>query len=235
MFFYSLLKSGADFGELLICVLAMLIAASFAIVFHEVAHGYAALLSGDSTAKVRGRLSLNPIKHFDLWGLLLLVVAGFGWAKPVPINSDNFKNRRKGMILVSAAGVTTNIVAAMLALLVFYLSYPVIGYYSPALDAVGIIYLKLFVYYLLVFFISINLMLAFFNLLPIYPLDGFRLVNEFLPRNNKFSLFMYKYGFYILIGVVISGYLFRTVGLWYLDIFGLVAKLINKLIFAVAG
>lgn len=241
MFFYSLLRSGASLPEIILCALAMIIAACVSIILHEIAHGYAALACGDRTAKDRGRLTLNPVAHFDLMGLLLMLVAGFGWAKPVPIDPRNFKNRKKGMIIVSSAGVVTNLVLAGLGLLILYLSIPVIGFYTLTTKA-AIIYLRMFVYYLLVFFISINFMLAFFNLIPVYPLDGFRLLNEFLPRGNKYSAFMYKYGMWVLIAIIIIGNLFDLMGtslgnsvLQYFDIFGLVSRLIQKLISLVIG
>lgn len=229
MFFYNLLRSGAPFWEILICVAAMLIALSISIVSHEVAHGYAALKCGDPTAKVRGRLTLNPLAHFDLMGILMMLIVGFGWAKPVPIDPRNFKNYKRDMLIVSTAGVAVNLVYAGLGFLVLFLARDVLLFTS------GLVALKLFFFYFLVFFISLNCMLAFFNLLPIYPLDGFRVLNEFLPRGNKYSEFMYKYGFYVIIAIVLLGYVFDALGLWYLDIFGAVSKLINKLINLVLG
>src|SRR5690554_5060224 len=109
MFFLRLLRSGAPISEILISALAIILAATTAIVFHEVSHGYIAMKNGDYTAKSRGRLTLNPVAHFDLVGLLMILLVGFGWAKPVPIDPRNFNNYKKGMIMVSLSGVTTNI------------------------------------------------------------------------------------------------------------------------------
>ena len=100
--------------ESLLSVGAFIVALLFALILHEVAHGLAALCFGDSTAKSYGRLSLNPAKHFDWFGLLMMLVCGFGWAKPVPVNTSNFKKQTAGMICVSLAGVVTNLILAFL-------------------------------------------------------------------------------------------------------------------------
>ncbi|MFW5779890.1 MAG: site-2 protease family protein [Bacillota bacterium] len=232
MFFFRLMNSGASISETIISVLAIVLAATTAIVFHEVSHGYIAMKNGDYTAKSRGRLTLNPVVHFDLIGLLMILLVGFGWAKPVPIDPRNFNNYKKGMIMVSLSGVTTNIILGGLGLLLLYLLNPVIGhYYMDTLPIV--IMLKMFAYYYIIYLISINFMLAFFNMLPIYPLDGFRFLNLFLKPGNAYSEFMQKYGFFCLIGLLLLGNIFRRMGIWYLDIFGTIANLITKLIFLV--
>ena len=98
-------------------LLAIVIVGAFAIMLHEVAHGYAAYLNGDFTAKYAGRLTLNPLKHFDILGTIMMLIVGFGWAKPVPIDSRNFTNYRKGMLMTSLAGVTMNLILAVVALI----------------------------------------------------------------------------------------------------------------------
>ena len=232
MFFYRLLKSGAGISEILICALAVILAAMIAIVFHEVSHGYIAMKCGDYTAKSRGRLTLNPVAHFDLLGLFMLLFVGFGWAKPVPIDPRNFKDTKKGMILVSISGVITNIIFGCIGLLLLYILYPIIGFYYVGSASI-IIIMKMLAYYFLIAFISINFMLAFFNILPIYPLDGFRLLNVFLKRGNKYSVFTYRYGFFVIIGLVFLGNIFDRIGLSQLDIFGVFQRLISKLILLV--
>lgn len=116
MFIYDLLT---EYGrgisrEGLLNVVGFVFALVFALTFHEVAHGVVALWNGDNTAKVSGRLSLNPAKHFDLMGLVFMLLVGFGWAKPVPVNPYNFKNRKLGAVTVSVAGVATNFLLAFL-------------------------------------------------------------------------------------------------------------------------
>ena len=150
-----------------------------AIVFHEVAHGYVALLLGDPTAQERNRLSLNPIRHVDLWGTLLipgaLALAGlpvFGWAKPVPVNMWRLRNPRFGMMAVAAAGPGTNFLLAGVGAVVLGLmaAAGMIDTPEPGIVATGVFT-----------FISLNVFLAMFNLLPIPPFDGSHIVEGLLP------------------------------------------------------
>ncbi|MEP5938345.1 MAG: site-2 protease family protein [Erythrobacter sp.] len=152
-----------------------------AIVFHEVAHGYAALLLGDPTAKERKRLSLNPIRHVDPVGTVLvpgaLALAGapvFGWAKPVPVMQNRLNNPRFGMMAVAAAGPGTNFILAALGAIALGLAAPLLGGTpdQPGLIAQGLFY-----------FILINVFLGVFNLLPIPPFDGSHIVEGLLPRS----------------------------------------------------
>lgn len=152
-----------------------------AIVCHEVAHGWAALVLGDTTARDKQRLTLNPVRHVDPMGTLLVpgflaLVGGpvFGWAKPVPVRKDRLRNPRFGMMAVAAAGPATNLVLALIGGIALGVVAGVIdGPPSPAMDwaATG-----------LQFFILINLFLAFFNLLPIPPFDGSHILEGLLPR-----------------------------------------------------
>lgn len=167
--------------------------AVFSIMIHECAHGYAALYMGDETAKIRGRLTLNPLKHVDIFGLLCLIVFKFGWAKPVPINPMNFRDRKKGMRLVSLAGVTANMILAVIfaVLLRIFLNTKIYA-----------------IYYFCLYGIQINIGYAVFNLIPLPPLDGSKLFATFLPR--KYEYYMYKYERYIyiiLIALIYTGVL----------------------------
>lgn len=229
MLFFRMFQSTASISEILISILALILAATMAIVFHEISHGYVAMKQGDYTAKSRGRLTLNPVAHFDLFGLLMILLVGFGWAKPVPVDPRNFRNYKRGMILVSISGVVTNVILGGIGLLLLYFLAPYISFYYATSAAIVII-LKMFAFYFLVYMVSINFMLAFFNMLPIHPLDGFRLLDIFLKPGNKYSEFMYRYGFYTLIGLLLLGNIFRRVGLPFLDVFGLIAGLISRLI-----
>lgn len=236
MFFYDLLKTNASISEKLIVALACIVAIVFSIVMHEVSHGFVAKLNGDLTAKQKGRLTLNPAVHFDLWGVIMMLFVGFGWAKPVPINPGNFKNRKIGMITVSLAGIVTNLLLAGISLLLLYLLIPVL-FSSSASNTVNV--LRQLGLYLLIYMVSINFMLAMFNLLPIYPLDGYNLVNTFLPYGNPYQTFMIRYGFFILIGLILIGQIGEMLGLPFLNIFGsffdLIYSLINKTIVAGLG
>jgi Zn-dependent protease len=198
------------------------IAALLAIMLHEVAHGYAAKKNGDYTAQSMGRLTLNPVKHFDIFGFGLFLFAGFGWAKPVPINPSNFNNYRKGLFWVSIAGVLTNFVLAFFSYPLYGLSYNL--YASSAAGSFGYIVgfcLKPFFLYLFI----INLSLGVFNLLPIYPLDGYRIIESRLRQINPFVCFMQEYGMYILIGVMI--FAFYVLPRYGIDFFGFIRGIVG--------
>ncbi len=170
----------------------------YSVVIHEVAHGWVAYRMGDPTAKWMGRLSLNPIKHLDPIGTLMLFLAGFGWAKPVPINLNNILDRRKGLILVSSAGILANILLAFGSLLI----YRLLGLSSTGLAAV--------IVYTLV---QINITLAALNLIPIPPLDGSKILMGFAPREIRYFLSRIEpYGFFILIGLLYLGLLDPFIG-----------------------
>lgn len=153
-----------------------------ALVLHEVGHGFAAYKLGDPTAKSMGRLSLNPLKHLDPFGtvilpamLMLLNMPVFGFAKPVPYNPNNFKNKRVGDCIVGLAGPLANLLMALLgSLVMFAIQSSVNLAYAPDL-------FKYFYYYFLTQFIMINLFLMFFNLIPIPPLDGSSIIALFIP------------------------------------------------------
>lgn len=178
--------------------LFILISACIAIVLHEVSHGLVAKWNGDYTAKYAGRLSLNPVKHFDLFGFLMFAIVGFGYAKPVPVNPSNFKHYRRGLFTVAIAGICMNLILAFFSAMLYVLM--VLGMNNAG--TVGGI--RAFYYFGEFFRISctLNLSLVFFNLLPIFPLDGFRIVETFTHQGNKFCSFMRINGRYLLLGLV---------------------------------
>lgn len=192
--------------------LIALVAIVLSIMLHEVAHGLVALWNGDDTAKRAGRLNLNPVSHFDPVGFLMLIFLRFGYAKPVPVNPYNFKNRKVGMFTVSIAGVTLNLLLA-------FFCYPLYVVCS------GIVYLNTFLLYMVV----INLNLAAFNLLPLYPLDGYRILSCFISENNKFMSFLKKYSRYILIFLLALGIIRDVLGLplWFDPLSWLLNKIMN--------
>jgi len=155
------------------------------LVLHEISHGFMAYLLGDKTAKSRGRLSLNPLKHIDWLGFIMLLVAGIGWAKPVPVNMFQFKDPKKGMALTALAGPLMNIILTFISMLiyVFGLKYQFNQYVM--------IFLNLSFYY--------NSVLALFNLLPIPPLHGSKVIFSILPDKYYVKLMMYeRYGMLLI-------------------------------------
>lgn len=197
-------QNGGDLRLGLLNVVAFVVALLAALILHEIAHGLVALWNGDSTAKMYGRLSLNPLKHFDWVGLIFMLVIGFGWARPVPVNPNNFKNRKVGAITVSIAGVLTNLVLAFVSAMVMV----ILGNINVAGVSMSVYYLVYFFYQLSYLMIWLNVSFALFNILPLYPLDGYRLLSCFIYENNKFLTFLRRYSLYILMGLVALDLLF---------------------------
>ena len=180
---------------------------------HEFSHAFVAVKCGDDTPKYSGRYTLNPLKHFDPMGLLMMVLVRFGWAKPVPINPYNFKNRRRGVLLVSIAGPLSN-------LLIAFIAYPLL-----LLSVLYLPDLLLFDDFIRVFFsvtVGLNVSLFLFNLLPIFPLDGFHILETCFKRDNTFLQFLRQYGSFILLGLILIGLLADTFYLLaYVDVIGM--------------
>ena len=174
----------------------------FSVIIHEVAHGWVAYRMGDSTAKWSGRLSLNPLKHLDPIGTLMLFLAGFGWAKPVPVNFNNLSDKRKGLIFVSLAGILANILFAFGAQLFVRL-------FSASFSGVNLI----LVYKVCQSVAYINITLAALNLIPIPPLDGSKILMGILwNRTPDFLFRLEPYGFFIIIGFLYLGILDPLIG-----------------------
>ena len=184
--------------ELLLELLITAAGALICITFHEVSHGHTAYILGDPTADRQGRLSLNPLKHLDLWGMVLLIFAKVRWAKPGPVKPRYFRNPRTDMALVSIAGPLSNVILSAVAAV----GYAVSAFYAIYLDLAWLDWVAEFFNYVC----SISAGLAVFNLLPIPPLDGSKVVFSLLPQEWYWKLMRYeRYGMLLLMALVFTG------------------------------
>lgn len=175
--------------DVVFMILAYAVILLLCLPVHEFAHGIVAYWCGDNTAKWHGRLSLNPFRHLDLWGTIMILTVGMGYAKPVPVNSRNFRNYKRDMILVALAGPLSNFLMAAIATFL-YLLVAYTATYSAIIQMVLM---------LLSIIINVNISLMVFNLLPIPPLDGSRLWSSLLP--GKWAYTLEQYSRYITMGL----------------------------------
>ncbi len=184
------LLSGGNLQDFLLSMLLSLPIILLALSVHETAHGYAAYRLGDPTAKNMGRLTLNPFKHFHPLGFLCMLLCGFGWAKPVPINPRYFKNPKRDMALSALAGPLSNLLLAILFALLLRLEYTIFSHTGiPSQFAYNLfVFLETFC----ILGINLNITLAVFNLIPCPPLDGSRIFLSFLPPDLYFKVMRYE-------------------------------------------
>jgi Zn-dependent protease len=180
--------------DLLFMMLSYAVILFLCLPVHELAHGLVAHWCGDDTAKWYGRLTLNPFKHLDVWGTAMILTVGFGYAKPVPVNSRNFRNYRRDMILVALAGPLSNFLMAAVAMFLYLL----VAYKVAPGQATELLMM------LLSIVINVNITLMVFNLLPIPPLDGSRLWSSFLPGRWAYTL--EQYSRYITMGLLVLSF-----------------------------
>jgi Zn-dependent protease len=175
--------------------IAFVVAIVIGITVHEFSHAAAATAQGDLTAKSQGRLTLNPVSHLDPLGTIFLFIAGFGWGRPTPFNPLRMRNRRAGAALVGLAGPISNVVVAFLAAIALRVTYPTSGELGGGPG---------FTSKLLFALVQLNVVLAVFNLLPVPPLDGSRLLSIFLPPSRQNIIyFLDRFGFFLLLGLLL--------------------------------
>ena len=211
---------------ILLNLLASLLAVVVVLSLHEFAHAFVAYKCGDPTAKLAGRMTLNPIRHFDPMGLCLFVIARFGWAKPVPVNPNNFKNRVLGSFLTSVAGILVNYLSAFL--LFYPLSMLTARYLVPLFAG------KYMSYFLSVLTGSLfwnSIYFSVFNFLPIYPLDGFNMWDSLDRRGSKVLQFLRMYGSYILLGLIVVNIVADYIPvLQYVNLLGFIMNTLSDII-----
>ena len=197
--------------EVLILLIPVLL---FALVFHEFSHGWVANKLGDPTAKYAGRLTLNPMAHLDLFGSLMILFVGFGWAKPVPVDSRYLANPRTDMMKIAFAGPAANLLLAFIA-----------GSLIRLTGNMGVLSS------MLIMFAQINIMLAVFNMIPIPPLDGSQIFSGLMIRHNPdLVIKLQVYGPQILMGLILFGMLTRISPIWWL-----ISPFVNFFMFLFVG
>lgn len=194
MLYYILFNQDLTAEEAVIHFLITIGVFMISLTIHEFAHAYAAHKMGDDTAKLAGRMTLNPFKHLNFSGFIFFMLLGVGWAKPVPINPLNFKKYKTGTRWVSVSGVLANFLLGLISAIISAILFATVGLEVAAME---------YVYTILLYIMMVNSFLALFNILPIPPLDGFNFVASFSKGENKFVKFMARNGSRILIGILL--------------------------------
>ena len=220
----ELIHNPIEFLKQLACMLPVML---LSLTLHEWGHAFAAYKCGDPTARNLGRMTMNPLAHIDPYGFLMILFVGFGWAKPVPVNSRNYRNYKQGEAIVSLAGVFMNLMLVVCFSVLFVLFGCLLEKYSDTWIA------SYYLWLVLRYGIILNITLILFNMLPIYPLDGYHIFELLFARRLPMNVFLFlrRYGQYILIGVLI---LMRVLHFYpAYDLAVLLMSALERLVFAI--
>ena len=202
----SLLSGDTNFTATVTYVIASLIVIFVTMPFHEFAHAFVATKLGDRTARYQGRLTLNPLSHIDYFGALCIILFGFGWARPVPVNPSAFKNPKRDMALTALAGPVMNLILASVACFFAY----ALNYINLQSKSMVLVYIIMF----LSAFVSLNIGLAVFNFIPIPPLDGWKILGALLPARIYWKIMAYeRYISFAVILLICTGALSVPLGI----------------------
>lgn len=221
-------------------ILLIIIPFLMAITVHEFAHGWMAYKFGDPTARLAGRLSLNPIKHLDVLGTVALIITRrIGWAKPVPVNPYNLRDPKRDMMLISLAGPASNFLLAILSAILLRLIItinpafkplilPALSFQFPSLAGFNILMiLWIIIFWMICLGMTLNVILAVFNLIPLPPLDGGKILQGILPRDLSLTFEKIEpYGFFILILLAFTGILWRVISPFFRISMGILLSII---------
>ena len=216
--------STISLSNVIISLLSSLAVIFFTMPIHEFAHAYTANKLGDPTPRYMGRLSLNPFRHIDYFGALCIILVGVGYAKPVQVNPRNFNNSKTGMAITAFAGPASNIILASICV---FISTP-LERLAYSLESMNILYVALFFYYIA----AINVSLAVFNLIPVPPLDGSKLLAVILPDRIYYKFMRYEqYLYYGLLLLIVTNVLDRPLGILNSGIMYLISYIPNLIFF----
>ncbi|MBE6632189.1 MAG: site-2 protease family protein [Ruminococcaceae bacterium] len=223
------LNSGQPLRMTIIAALLTLPTVLIALTVHEFAHGWMSNKLGDPTAKERGRLTLNPLAHLDPMGAVCMILFGFGWARPVPINSRYYKKPKAGVAVTALAGPVSNLIMALIGTLLYALTVVAIyktGAYESMGFASNLARMALNFFHI---FLTLNVKLAVFNLLPIPPLDGSRLMYSVLPNKIYIKFLRYERAIYNVLVVVILASMIFNIDIIWLPLDAVSGRIINGL------